>query len=335
MAGQKTFLYNPGLPRVLNISFNEKTCFFRCRMCRYSVPKVRQMYRRGSEMDKGTLRNIVKSVPNDPFFSFDMSSIGETLEFEALPEFVAFMKAEKPLVNTIVSTNAMLLNKELSVALIESGLDSLQLSLFAENAEDHRFISGTRSFERVRENIIHFGEIRKRMGKRKPFTQVFMLLTKETEAKAESFRQFWSQHVDAAFIRPLSLRDMDIEGLEATYDIDEMARYPCIGPWYSTAIRSNGDVLCCYSFHWHEETKDAMVAGNINESTLAEIWRGEKMTSIREAHLAQDFSKHPHCNRCRNWDNYTDVWFRQKERFEYSPVRFQDFFKAPPPYRGG
>ena len=117
MAGQKLFLYNKRLPRVINISFNEKTCMYSCKMCPYSEQEVRSHYRHASEMDFETLKRIVDAVPNDPYYSFDISAVGETLEFPQLAEFIAYMKREKPLVNTIISTNVMLLTPEMAQAL--------------------------------------------------------------------------------------------------------------------------------------------------------------------------------------------------------------------------
>lgn len=160
MAGQKLFLHNDRIPRVINISFNEKTCMFSCRMCPFNEDSVRSRYRKGTSMSMETLERLIDSVPNDPFYSFDMSSIGETLEFDRLPEFISRMKERRPLVNTIVSTNAVLLSEQYFNALIDSGLDSIQFSLYAENAEDHQFITGTKSFERVKNNIIRAGQIR-------------------------------------------------------------------------------------------------------------------------------------------------------------------------------
>ena len=146
MAGQKLFLHSDDLPRVINISMNEKTCFYSCAMCPYADTAVRAMYAQNSEMSFDTLKNIVASIPNDPYYSFDISAIGETLQFSHLPEFIAYMKRSKPLVNTIVSTNGLLLSESIFLALARSGLDNLQVSLFAENAEDHETITKTKTF---------------------------------------------------------------------------------------------------------------------------------------------------------------------------------------------
>ena len=335
MAGQKLFLINQRLPRVVNISFNEKTCMFSCSMCPYSEKQVREMYRSGSEMDFETFRHIVEGVPNDPFYSFDISSIGETLSFKPAADFIRYAKEHRPLVNTIISTNALLLTEDVMRALVESQLDTIQLSMYAENAEHHEMITGTRSFDRVCENIRTASRVRREMGSSKPYMQAFMIDSLETHATTESFIETWSQYVDQAFVRPIYNLGRKIEGLTPLFEPTPPGeRYPCIIPWYATAVRSSGDVLPCYMFHWYEHAKD-QVLGNINQDSLEEIWRSEPFRRFRDAHRNLDFADYPVCQSCDLWDAYTNVWTRVPGgRFEFSKLRPGDFLAQAPESRG-
>ena len=335
MAGQKLFLYNQHLPRVINISFNEKTCMFACKMCPFAENHVREMYREGSEMHEETMRNIVASIPNDSCYSFDMSSIGETLQFEALPEYIAYMKRERPLVNTIVSTNGVLLTESVFRRLVESGLDSLQISLFAENEQDHRMITNSGSFERVCENIRAASRIKSEMKSTKPYIQTFLMECQETADKVKQFIDYWAHYVDGVFARPLYNVGRKIEGMTPCQDqLVPAKRFPCITPWYSTAIRSNGDVLHCYMFHWHEESKNLTI-GNIYEKPLIEIWKTPEFIKFRKAHLSQNLECYPVCQACDLWAAYTNIWEEANERFCYSKVQPADFIKIALQHRGG
>lgn len=337
MAGQKMFLYNEELPRVINLSFNESTCMFSCKMCPYNENAVRDMYKKGSFMSFETLKNIVASIPNDSHYSFDISAIGETLQFKELPEFVAYMKKERPKVNTIVSTNGLLLNEKLSRKLVDSGLDNLQISFFAGNSEDHKYITETETFDRVADNIRRFRKIRDESGRARPFIQTFMMESEETRHRSEEFVKYWSQYVDQAFVRPLYNVGRKIEGMTPTFDNPTRGkkRHPCITPWYSTAIRSNGDVMPCYMFHWHRETKDEVV-GNINEQSLKEIWQSEKFRLFRDAHRRLELEDYPICQECDLWDAYTNVWDRvETNGYRFGGVSFLDFFRKVEGYRGG
>ncbi|MGE4291014.1 MAG: SPASM domain-containing protein [Desulfovibrio sp.] len=336
MAGQKLFLYNERLPRVVNLSFNEKTCFYKCRMCLYSEADVREHYREKSEMDFETLKHIVLSIPNDPYHSFDISAVGETLEFGKLPEFVAYMKRERPLVNTIVSTNGVLLDEKTFLALARAGLDNLQVSFFAENDHDHEFITGTSTFARVSENLERACRLKREHGLRKPFIQTFILESKETAQTTQRFLDRWSPLVDRAFVRPLLKRSMDIKGMTPMYDFTPSApRRPCMQPWYSTALNSKGEVLPCYGFHWHESTWLTNF-GNINDASLAEIWRGKTFQAFRQKHLRLDIDDLPVCKNCISWNDYTNIWEHNPDgSWRPAPLRIADFLTPAGKQRGG
>ena len=84
-----------------------------------------------------------------------------------------------------------------------------------------------------------------------------MIECKENSHTAQSFLDFWSRHVDKAFLRPMYNVGRRIEGMTPLFtpELPEK-RYPCITLWYSTAVRSNGDVLPCYMYHWSEDGWD-------------------------------------------------------------------------------
>jgi radical SAM protein with 4Fe4S-binding SPASM domain len=336
MAGQKIFLYNRSIPRVINISFNEKTCMFSCRMCPYSENLIRDHYRSGSYMSFETLACLVESVPNDYYYSFDISAIGETLAFDPLPDFIAYMKKKKPRVNSIISTNGLLLSEEVFLRLAETGVDSIQISLFAENPEDHRRITGTRSFRRIKENLEAVGRLKKRLNLRKPFLQTFMIECKENMDTSQLFRLHWSQFVDKAFIRPMYNVGRKIEGMTPVFkQTPTTKRYPCIMPWYSTAVRSSGDVLPCYMYHWHEETWEQSL-GNIKEQSLEEIWHSKRFETFRRDHLLLHFDEYPVCRKCNLWDAYTNIWKSENNGiFQYDRLKLRDLFTPSPSYRGG
>lgn len=338
LAKRKMDHYNEDFPRVINISFMEKTCMFRCTMCPYAEEEIRDLYRNPpnrNEMTFETLKNLVSGVPNSPDITFDMSNIGETLEFKPLAEFIAYMKKEKPLVQTVISTNIVLLNEETFRALVASGLDVIQLSLYAHNAHDHHAITGSRSYERCCENIRNASRIRKELGLTKPYMKVFMMEAVETQKHIDDFRHYWSQYVDEAFARPIYNLARDIEGLTPIFThVDRERRYPCVTPWYSVAVRSNGDVLGCYIFHWDGESKE-IVLGNVNETPMREIFRGERIQELRRAHLEQSFAGFKACQSCDLWEAYANVFEKQPSgAFRYAPMTPADFFRRAP-QRGG
>jgi radical SAM protein with 4Fe4S-binding SPASM domain len=282
-------------------------------------------------MSYETLKNIVSSVPNDSIYSFDISAIGETLSFNRLPEFISYMKGKKPKVNTIISTNALLLTEKKMQQLIESKLDNIQLSLYAHSKADYKWLTGRDSFEKVKNNVIKASELRQNMGLDKPYLQAFMMGAKEFDGIYDDFISFWNNYVDHAFIRPLyNVGKKDLNGLTPTFK-KMPKRYPCVMPWYSTAIRSNGDVLACYNFHWYDKKHKI---GNINKNSLTEIWNNNIINKFREDHLKLNIDKYNACKECVLWDAYTNIWDKSGKNYTYQ-LRTKDLFNSVNDYRGG
>jgi radical SAM protein with 4Fe4S-binding SPASM domain len=305
-------------------------------MCPYHEIETREAFSVKSEMEFSTLKNIVASFPNDPHYSFDMSSIGETLLFKPLPDFIAYMKKEKPLVNTIISTNALPLTEGVFRRLIEAGLDNIQLSLYAQNAEDHAHITGTDSYERVAENVRKAGELKKKLGTRKPFLQTFIFDTHENKEKIPKFIEQWSQYVDKCFVRPVGNVGRSINGLTPVWEKPlPKLRYPCLQPWYSTSVDSKGDIHACRTMQWRKGVYDIII-GNINEKSLREMWDGEIFKNLRVAHLKMLLDDYPVCQTCDSWASYTNIWNQDRlGRWIYKGIRLKDFFKDASGYRGG
>lgn len=66
---------------------------------------------------------------------------------------------------------------------------------------------------------------------------------------------------------------------------------PCINPWLSVSIQSNGNVVpCCFCFG------DDNILGNIEKQTLMEIWHGEEVKKLRETFSTGNYRKI--CSKC-------------------------------------
>jgi radical SAM protein with 4Fe4S-binding SPASM domain len=59
----------------------------------------------------------------------------------------------------------------------------------------------------------------------------------------------------------------------------------CINPFGSVSVAHNGDVVsCCYIFE--PDREKANYYGNLRDSSLAEIWAGERVAAMQKAHLS-------------------------------------------------
>ena len=73
-------------------------------------------------------------------------------------------------------------------------------------------------------------------------------------------------------------------------------RWPCPQLWKRFFINVDGYAEFCVE-DWHDET----IVGNVNESSIKEIWRSFNYERIRKLHLSGKFDQIPYCSRCKDW----------------------------------
>ncbi|MFH1850236.1 MAG: SPASM domain-containing protein [archaeon] len=79
-----------------------------------------------------------------------------------------------------------------------------------------------------------------------------------------------------------------------------MTRRPCAALWKTPVIHRNGDVtVCC------RDVLMELKLGNIRESTLEQIWLGDRITAMRINAIKGDYAEMPKCCGCDNLDNPT------------------------------
>ena len=73
-----------------------------------------------------------------------------------------------------------------------------------------------------------------------------------------------------------------------------MARRACNFPWAKLSVLYTGEVVaCCYDYD------GKYVLGNVNESTLADIWNGPRIKHLR-ASLTSGVVANKMCQNCEN-----------------------------------
>ncbi len=211
-------------------------------------------------------------------------------------------------------TNASLLTPDLSRRLLDSGLDELWVSMdgFDENAYAAIQLGG--SFTRIKENLRVFNSIR---GKEK--LNITFVTTTENIHELDRINAF-ADEVNADMINiSYSIPSEPVKKEDTLYDrrdipIGKMHRFNYritdfnenICPFVSENalfIRSDGEVIPCmqllhdtktYLFE-EERTITSFGYGNVNNSSIIEIWNNEKYKEFR--HRVNTFY-FPFCTVC-------------------------------------
>lgn len=101
-------------------------------------------------------------------------------------------------------------------------------------------------------------------------------------------------------------------------------RYPCLNLWEHPSINWNGDVmLCCQTFGF---LRDGVI-GNVEESSLQEIWtKNKRLHKIRLGHLQGDYTGASVCVNCTSWKNYPNIFnsIVKKILYNYSRSKLRD-----------
>lgn len=74
-------------------------------------------------------------------------------------------------------------------------------------------------------------------------------------------------------------------------ELEELVRYRCLAPWFSTNIDYNGEVYFCADYPDYS-------IGNIMENDLLKIYNDSKAVKYRKALKESPNGLFPACNRC-------------------------------------
>ncbi|WP_162166859.1 radical SAM/SPASM domain-containing protein [Campylobacter fetus] len=204
--------------------------------------------------------------------------------------------------NVSITTNASLLNEDISKKLLDSELDELNVSIDGLSKEVYEAIRIGLKHENVYKNTIKFINMRDGGGYH---TSIRIRLTQQEQNLHEiaDWTNFWKSKTDKndkVYTMPLLTWGNRLFS-ETQSKIEFMSNKACSYLFSSMSIDYDGRVvLCCSDFN------SIFDLGNINEKTINEIWTSKKYEKIREMHLNNKRNKINICKGCMIWDkSYT------------------------------
>ena len=220
-------------------------------------------------------------------------------------DFVKYAKTKN--IYTATSTNGHFLNDENARQTIESGLDRLIISLDGTNQETYSSYRKNGNFETVISGIRNIVEWKKKLKSKKPFTILQFLVLKSNESKIDEIKQLAKDlGVDELQIKTAQFYEFEngnslmpenkeysryIKNPEGKYILKNKIKNRCLRMWQSLVITWDGNVVpCCFD-------KDATYQmGNLNDTSLKEIWKNKNYNSFRKKILKNRKSIDICCN---------------------------------------
>lgn len=259
-------------------------CNLRCVMC----PSPKQTRPRGI-MAMALWRKIMDEVseksPNSliwPAIMGEGLTAGE--QFLDMLEYAGLKRLK-----VIWNTNAVLLNDAWIDKIMKLDLREIIVGLDAATEDTYKIIRVKGDFSAAVANTLKLIE---RNNKKTRITVQFIEQDANTHEK-DAFKLFWLAKGAVVKIRPRLGWGNAVETPALTLSQTERVG-PC--PWIirTVSIHWNGVVAQCDG-DWNQKWP----AGNLNNQTLEEIWKGE-LASRRRRHRRMDFDFDP-CKNCTDW----------------------------------
>ncbi|MBU3176434.1 radical SAM protein [Clostridium estertheticum] len=274
-------------------------CNFKCIYCGHSLghSKMKEKYDFVPQnMSIETYKEIIEQIKEfpDKLKMLSLTGQGEPLINKELPLMVKLAKEANIAERIEIITNASLLTKEMSDALIEAGIDTVRVSLQGLSADKYKKICGASiDFEQFMKNIKYFYSRKKTTNF---FVKIMDVCLDVGEEK--KFYELFGDCTDRMYIEKMLPA---YEGVDITKDMSvEYDRYGrknkkrivCPLPFYMLGIFPNGDVEPCDTIY------KPTVLGNVREDKLINMWNGKSLREFRQIQLKGERCGNKRCSTC-------------------------------------
>jgi radical SAM protein with 4Fe4S-binding SPASM domain len=274
-------------------------CNFKCGFCPTSDRGLmRSVERPWKQMQFDTFKKIADDLTffPDKVKVLRLYKDGEPLLNRRLADMIKYAKEVGAAERIDTTTNASLLTKEKGSAIVEAGLDRINISIYGVNSEQYQTFSGVKiDFQKVLTNVRNFYEIR---GNCEMLVKISGdSLTEEEKAQ---FLEYFGDYTDKIHIEHVMScwPEFEVKGVEVNqekgiYGQDIIEADACSYPFYSISINSDGAVSVCF-LDWSHK----MIVGDVRNQSVRDIWDGKEMRAYRKMFLQGDRKKHSVCGGC-------------------------------------
>ncbi len=279
-------------------------CNFKCNYCIYSLPKNQHGYISDKiSMDMNVYKKCIDDIANFPnkVKMLRFAGIGEPLLHKEIAEMVRYAKMKNIAESVDVITNGLLLNEELSLALIDAGLDRLRISIQGLSAEKYKKLSGVDiDFDLFVKKIEYFYKNR---GNTKVYIKIIDCAL-ENDEEAKKFFEIFGDISDYIAIEHLTpaVDGIDYTKLAGDKNLDLTQNGApildaniCSQPFYMIQINPDGNIVPCCSFTY------PIVIGNAIEKSVTEIWDSPKFKEFRRKMLDGVKNASDVCSKCKTY----------------------------------
>ena len=255
----------PRLPEIVQIE-STNICNARGVFC----PRD-EMHRKQGVMDEALFRKVVDECAALGIQHVRLHNFGEPFVDRHLAEKIAYAKRQG-IAEVGVISNGSLIDEQVARAVIDAGLDAINISVDASGREVFERTRVGLKYDKVIANIERLVRLRGELGRTHP-KLILSFVRQDNGEEERAFIERWRQVADKVHIT-------DIHNWAGTLNRESDVRFPCYRQWLTFTVLWDGRVsLCCADFD------GKVTLGDLRTSSLREIWDSEAYRAVRREHL--------------------------------------------------
>lgn len=275
------------------------SCNFKCSFCPTGdIELMKKVGRPFKVMNFELYKKIIDDICEfgKPIKVLRLYKDGEPLLNKKLPEMIKYAKDKGCCEKIDTTTNASLLTNEMSLKLIDAGLDRINISIEGINKEQYKSFSKVDiDFEKLVENIKFFYENKKQC-------EVLVKINGDTlnENEKQLFLDIFGNHCDRIFIEHImscwpefDVKEVKVNNEFGIYGQEIKEVSVCPYPFYSFSINSDGTASTCF-LDWSRK----LIIGDTKNQSVKDIWFGDEIRKYYKMFLEGRRKEHPVCRNC-------------------------------------
>lgn len=274
-------------------------CNLSCSMCSINLPTSRKKMIMSPELFFFIVDSMVPY--RDQVERVDLYALGEPMLDPHLYDRISYLKTNG-FKNLSISTNANLLVDKKQAQLLESGIETIIISIDGVHKTTHENIRKGANFDRVVENTV--GIIRKRDTGNYQTRFIIRFIRQEANwSEWEEFKIFWNRHLSKEQQDFVAMYEMHNVGgaagrkkdlISAERISEDIEKKPCHFIFECLIILSDGTVSLCHP-DFHDPQFDL---GKVPEGTPIEAFNSDAFNRVREKHRCGKKTELPICSEC-------------------------------------
>ena len=199
---------------------------------------------------------------------------------------------------TDIITNATYLTDENCHAIMDASVPIITVSLDGADPAVFEALRVNASYDDVVANVERLFRLREERGATFPHIVLSVVGAPEVLPSVDAFRDFWASRLrenDQVFVcTPISWAGThQVSGAASREESEQRHRGPCRMLYKTLQVYYDGRATpCCYDHRCELEV------GNVQNSSIKDIWNGEKLRQLRTLHEAGRFDEIELCRNC-------------------------------------